>query len=511
MESVVKTDDPLDISNFSLESLPKRELTSTEKWMKYLGFGLGIGVFLTIYYLPTPASLTISGQTVLALFALALIWWVTEPFPTYLTSLIVMVLLVLLDGWDEKHVMGVFGYDVIWLNLTSFVLSAGLISSGVAKRAALYMIGRFGDTAWGVLASFMIMHTILAAMIPSPVARVAMLLPLMMMSATIYGSTRDKPNNFAKILFLQNIHGVNGATTAFLTGANAHILAIVMITSMIGEQVYYSDWLFASFPVAFLGLLISWYIGPHLFKLRPEERLPQLSGGVKRVKEELDKLGPIQSKEKRALTIFLVVIVLWATDRLHLPLLGYEISASLTALIGAILMLLPKIGIIDWAKTNIPWHLLLFSAGAYACGFALTETRAAQWAVGELFDLVGLRPGLNFWIVYSAVIALNMFSHLFFTSKTMRTMIFIPFVITMAQKLGYNPLSLALPAAFTISWVVGLPISGKPNVLLFGTGQFSSIDCARYGILMTLIATILLIIAGFTWFAFLGITPAFWQ
>ncbi|MBT7766087.1 MAG: hypothetical protein HN730_02965, partial [Bdellovibrionales bacterium] len=54
MESVVKTDDPLDISNFSLESLPKRELTSTEKWMKYLGFGLGIGVFLTIYYLPTP-------------------------------------------------------------------------------------------------------------------------------------------------------------------------------------------------------------------------------------------------------------------------------------------------------------------------------------------------------------------------------------------------------------------------------------------------------------------------
>jgi solute carrier family 13 (sodium-dependent dicarboxylate transporter), member 2/3/5 len=505
------THDPLDISNFSLENLPKKKSTSSEKWMKYLGFPMGIIAFLLIYYMPLPEGLTLSGQTVLGLFAMALIWWVTEPFPTYLSSLIIMILLILLDGWDQKHVFGVLGYDVIWLNITSFVLSAGLLHSGVAKRVSLFMIKKFGHSDLGVLASFMFLHLVLAAMIPSPVARVAMLLPLMLMSAAIYGSTHENPNTFAKILFLQNIHGVNGATSAFLTGANAHILAVVMITSMIGEPIYYSDWLFAAFPVAVVSLTISWYIGPHFFKLKKEERVPQLPGGLKRVDVELQKLGPMQLKEKKALFIFSLVIILWATDRVHLPLFGFEIPAALAALIGAIVMLLPRIGLIEWKETNIPWHLLLFSAGAYACGFALTETRAAQWAVGELFQLMGLHPGISFWWIYSIIITVNMFSHLFFTSKTMRTLIFIPFVVSLAQHLGHNPLSLALPSAFTISWVIGLPISGKPNVLLFGTGQFSSIDCAKYGLTMTFITTLLFIVAGFTWFAFLGITPAFWN
>ncbi|MBL6989211.1 MAG: anion permease [Bacteriovoracaceae bacterium] len=511
MSGTQTVSDPLDISNFSLADLPPKKVTDAEKWMKYVGFVLGIVVFLAIYYMPKPDGLTMSGQTVLALFALALVYWVTEPIPTYLTSLVVMILLVVLNGWSEKHVMGVLGYDVIWLNMTSFILSAGLLHSGIAKRVAIFMISKFGHTDLGVLASFLFMHMVLAAMVPSPVARVAMLLPLMLMASAIYGSTRENPNKFAKILFLQNIHGVNGWTSAYLTGANAHILAVVMITSMVGEPVYYSDWLIAAFPVAGVALIIDWYLGPLLFKLAPEEKIPQLKGGMERLEQERAKLGPMTLVEKKALGFFVIVIFLWATDRIHMPTIGFEISASMTALIGAVLMLLPKVGIIDWGKTNIPWHLLLFSAGAYACGFGLNDTRAAQWAVGSLFEAVGLAPGVNFWVVYSIVIFVNMFSHLFFTSKTMRTLIFIPFIVTMAQTLGFSPLSLALPAAFTISWVIGLPISGKPNVLLFGTGQFSAIDCAKYGLTMTFIVSCLLIAAGFTWFAFLGITPAFWR
>ncbi len=499
--------DPLDISKFSLTDLPKKKATNAEKWMKYLGLPLGIIVFLAIYYMPTPDGLSLSGQTILALFAGSLVLWVTEPIPLYYTSFIVMVLLVLLDGWNEHEVMAVLGNEVSWLNLNSFILSAGLLQSGIAKRAALYMISKFGHTYFGVLGSFLFMNLVLAAMVPSTVARAAILLPMMMMAAAIYGSTREKPNNFAKILFLQNLHAVNGWTSAFLTGANAHILAVVLIVSMTGEPVYYSDWFIAAFPVAVVAFAIDWYLGGMLFKLKPEEKVPQLEGGMDRLKEETAKLGPMTLNEKKALGFFIVVLLLWSTDRLHLPVLGFQISAVMTAFIGAILMLTPKIGLIDWSKTNIPWNLLLFSAGAYACGFGLNDTRAAQWAVQSLFEYVGLKPGVNFWVVYVVVIFFNMFSHLFFTSTAMRVLIFIPFVITMAKTLGFAPLSLALPATFTILWVIGLPISGKPNVLLYSAGQFSAIDCVKYGLIMTFIVSCLLVIAGFTWFSFLGITP----
>jgi sodium-dependent dicarboxylate transporter 2/3/5 len=66
-----------------------------------------------------------------------------------------------------------------------------------------------------------------------------------------------------------------------------------------------------------------------------------------------------------------------------------------------------------------------------------------------------------------------MYSHLLTTSKTVRTMIMIPIIITLTRSLGWDPISFALPAALCIDWVVGLPISGKPNVILFSTNQYS--------------------------------------
>ena len=65
---------------------------------------------------------------------------------------------------------------------------------------------------------------------------------------------------------------------------------------------------------------------------------------------------------------------------------------------------------------------------------------------------------------------------------------------------------MALPAAFTIDWVIGLPISAKPNVILFTTGQYSVLDNIKYGLIVATIGVVIMFIAGFTWFKFLGIT-----
>jgi di/tricarboxylate transporter len=85
----------------------------------------------------------------------------------------------------------------------------------------------------------------------------------------------------------------------------------------------------------------------------------------------------------------------------------------------------------------------------------------------------------------------------------------IPFVIGVAQVLGFPPVSLALPAAFTIDWVIGLPVSAKPNLILFSTSQYSLLDNLKYGFVMTTVGIGLLTIAGLTWFRVLGITPGF--
>jgi len=501
-------DDLLDLEKHKLSVVHKRKVNTTERWMTYLGFPGGIAVFLLLYFMPTPAGLTAGGQAVIASFALALVWWVTEPLPTYVTSLCLMALLVFLDGWDSKNVLGVLGFDVIWLNVLAFILSSVLIKTQIAKRIALSLVVRFGSSARPMLLAFVLLQLCLAPLIPATAARTVMTLPIMLVVGAIYGATAEEPNNFGRNLFLQNLLGINICSSGFMTGSTANLIAIAFIANMTGTKIYYTDWMFANLPVVIVAMGFAWWIGPKLlFPLKGATTLPQIPGGIDALRTQLHKMGPVSTQERKGAAIFGIVVFLWITDRFHMQWFGFEIDAVMAAMIGAIITLLPRIGILKWNEADIPWHLMIFSAGAYAGGLALNDTGAATWVVQRIFTQLHFGTDVNFWVVYVIVIAIMMYSHLVFTSKTMRTIILIPFIIALAQQLGFNPIALALPAAFTIDWVVGLPISAKPNVILFTTGQYSVLDNLKYGLVIATLGVVLLTIAGFTWFHTLGLTP----
>ena len=501
-------DDLLDLDKHKLSVIPQKKSTPGERWMKYLGFPAGILVFLILYYMPTPAGLTSAGQAVIASFCFALILWVTESIPTHVTSLVLMVMLVFFNGWGMKDVLGVLGFDVIWLNVIAFILSSLLVKTNIAKRIALNLIVKFGHSALPMLIAFLVLQLALAPLIPATAARTVITLPIMLIVASIYGSTNDNPNNFGRNLFLQNLFGINIFSSGFMTGSTANLIAVSFILSMSNTKVYYTDWMFANLPVVIAAMLIAWYIGPKfLFKISEKNSKPVVKGGIDVLKKQLDAMGKMTFNEKKGALIFGIVIFLWITDRYHTQMFGFQIDPVMAAMVGGIITLMPKIGLLKWNECDIPWHLMLFSAGAYAGGLALNDTGAAKWAVQNLFALINLDRNINFWVVYTVIVAVMMYSHLVFTSKTMRTIILIPFTIALAQELGINPIALALPAAFTIDWVIGLPISAKPNVILFTTGQYSVLDNLKYGIIMATIGIILLVVAGFTWFRILGITP----
>jgi anion transporter len=354
----------------------------------------------------------------------------------------------------------------------------------------------------------LVVQLALAPLIPATAARAVMTLPLMLVVAAIYQSTSQSPTNFGRNLFLQNLMGINIFSSGFMTGSTANLMAVGFILTIGGTRVYYTDWMFANLPVALAAMAIAWWIGPHLLMPIPAaQSTPRLAGGIDSLRRQLQQMGALSFDEKKGLAIFGFVVFLWVTDRFHMAWFGIGISAVMAAMMGAILALTPRIGLLKWNDTDIPWHLLIFSAGAYAGGLALDSTGAAKWGIQLLFDSLHLGRNLNFWVVYVVIIAVNMYAHFVFTSKTMRTVIMIPMVIGIAQHLGFSPLSLALPAAFTIDWVIGLPISAKPNLILFTTGQYSVLDQLKYGFVMTTIGIVLLVIAGMTWFRFLGITP----
>ena len=520
--------DPLDMHNYRIEKLPKREKSKLEKWLAVVGPILAIAAFILFAYvikLPFLESINPSelvsesakkayeklgaaafirnNEFMLAIFAASIILWMTQAIPNYLTSLILIIGLVLTGVLTEKTAYAQLGHPVMWLNIMSFVLASMLVATGLAKRFALWLIIRFGKNASTIFITFIIINLVLSAFISATTAKAAILLPIFMVIAAIYGAqSGESRNNFGRSIVLQNLLNINLGAGAFLTGSGANLLAAAIISGAVGSSIYFSEWMMAMLPFMLLMMFIGYFVAMKIFfPLKPEERLPQIEGGMERLKSEYEKLGRLNIQEIKSAIIFITILIFWATDSIH------GISATAVAFVGAIIALLPKFGIVKWNDVDIPWHLMLFSAGAYTLGAGLDETDLPSISVNAFFNYLGIGNESHFWVLYLFLTAVMIFSALIFQSKTMRAMIFIPIAIGVANRFGYDVLSLALPVAFMIEHVYVLPFNSKPAALLYETDHYSLTDTFKYGFTMMVIAWVLMIVSGETWLRYLGITP----
>ena len=521
--------DPMDMNNYKIEKLPKMQKSGFERLLQRLGGPLAVAVFALIYwvgdfsFLASIAPETLTGAAakrfaelgeasftrinyaMLAIFAASIILWISEAIPNYLTSLIVILAIVLTGVTTDKTAYAQLGHPVMWLNILSFVLASMLVKTQAAKRFALWFVLRFGRSASGVFFSFIVINVVLSAFISATTAKAAILLPIFMVVAAIYGATGgENRNNFGRNLVLQNLLQINLGANAFLTGSGATLLAGSLIAGAMGWGGFsYQDWFAAAFPMNMALILIGWFVGTKLiFPLRPEERRPQIEGGIERLREELRKLGKVKPEEYRAIAIFVAVLILWATDKQH------GINQTAVAFMGAVVALMPKIGVVKWNDVDIPWHLLLFSAGAYTLGAGLDATGLPGTMVNAAFDSLGITAETPYWALYLLLTGTMLASALIFQSKTMQTLIFVPIAIGVAQRFGYPVLSLAFPVAMLVGHVYVLPFNSKPAALLYTTNQYSWSDTFRFGITMMTIAWGMIILWGETVLRWLGYTEA---
>lgn len=555
--------DPLDMNNYKLEKLPKMQKSGFEKILQRIGGPLAILAFVFIYWFAdisfinnldtnketttlaegavkrydemykkaekklavvvdasgkeTKHELSAAEQdqlktdthnrflrinyAMLAIFVAAIILWITEAIPNYLTSLIVILMIVLTGVTSDKEAYAQLGHPVMWLNILSFILASMLVKTQVAKRFAIWFVLKFGKSASGIILSFIVINIVLSAFISATTAKAAILLPIFMVVAAIYGASQGKRNNFGRNLVLQNLFQINLGANSFLTGSGATLLAGSLIAGALGIGAFsYQDWFKCAFPMNLILILIGWFVGSKIyFRLKKGEDKPQIEGGLDRLRDELHKLGKMSAQEYKAIAIFLVVLLLWATDKQH------GINQTAVAFMGAVVALLPKIGIVKWNDVDIPWHLLLFSAGAYTLGAGLEATGLPGTMINALFGALGIGASTPFWVIYLILTASILLFSLIFESKTMLTLIFVPIAIGVAQSNGYPIMSLAFPVALLVGHVYVLPFNSKPAALLYTTNQYSISDTFKFGITMMFISWLMVILWGDTvlrWFGY---------
>ncbi|HQH73886.1 MAG TPA: SLC13 family permease, partial [bacterium] len=285
---------------------------------------LAVSTLIPILILLAPASvfplqsLTVIEQRILAIFALACLYWVLEPIPIYATSLLVIFLeLVMVSdkGWtflqsapgtpaygtmlDYKEIMGTFSSPIIILFLGGFFLAMATSKYRLDLNLARVMLKPFGRDPRFILLGIMTL-TALFSMFMSNTATTAMMFAIIHpVLNSFHPEDKGRAGVILGIPFAANIGGIgtpigtppNAIALKYLTGSNA---------------ISFGEWMGFGVPYVLFMLAVVWIVLIRLFPFQTREVILQIEGRFL-----------THAKAMVMYITFGVTILLWLTESLH--------------------------------------------------------------------------------------------------------------------------------------------------------------------------------------------------
>ena len=444
------------------------------KFSLILGPSLAAAVFLSL----SAADWGMAACWAAAIAINCAIWWVFEPIPIPVTSLLPLAGFPMFGVLTPKQVGEAYGSPLILLLLGGFILSTAMASSGAHRRVALNMINIFGGSNSKRLVFGFMAASALLSMWISNTATTLMLLPV---ALAVIEKAEDKSLAIPLLLGIAYSASVGGIATPIGTPPNLMFREIYEQTTE--TEVSFIAWMSWGIPVVVMFIPI---IGLYLTR-----NLNHSSSII------LPSAGKWSTYEKRVLLVFALTAIAWMTRGepfggwkiwLDLP---YANDASVALLAVVAMFLIPngKGGqLLDWETANkIPWGMLILFGG----GIAIAKAFVASGLSGALGELLS---GIANWniILMLAVICLVITFLTEVTSNTATTTLMMPILASAALATGIEPALLMVPAAMSASCAFMLPVATAPNVIVYSTGVFPIKVMAREGIVLNLIGAMII-------------------
>ncbi|AIV36927.1 SLC13 family permease [Streptomyces sp. CCM_MD2014] len=442
--------------------------------------------------LAVPANFPALGgdaRLTLAVFALATCAWVGTPVDDTYIALGAGLALTATGVISSDTLFGTLGDATVWLLICAFVLAAAVARTGLAGRAAAFLVG-------GARTVRQLTHLTTAALVvtafavPATSGRAALALPVFLALAKALADRR----RLVVMLALLFPTVILLSAVATLIGAGAHLITVSVLWEATGDRIGFTQWLLLGLPLA----VASSHLAAETVLLTTTRRADR-QGPVRITAEEIQRhsagpvTGPWTQAEKRCALLLATVVALWCSEPLH------QVSPAVVALIGAVVASSPALGTVglkDALKT-VPWSLLLFMAATMAMGVALADSGAAKWLVSGLPAHVG--PG----VFLGVVVAVSTAAHLVLQSRSARSSVLVPLVVAAAVGAGVNPVAAALASTAAAGFCHTLPASAKPVTLFAdvpGVPTYTPRDLLRLSaVLAPLTAALVLFFAAAVW------------
>ncbi|WFS63139.1 DASS family sodium-coupled anion symporter [Pseudodesulfovibrio thermohalotolerans] len=476
---------------------------------KQIGFFLGPIVFVAMLLIPAPEGMKLEAWRVAAVTALMAIWWITEAIPIPATSLLPIAMFPLLGVMKSSASTAPYANHLIYLFMGGFFLAVTMERWNLHRRVALYTIKAIGTSPARMIMGFMVATAFLSMWV-SNTATAMMMVPIglaVIQQATGYDSDhlRDSSNNvgpefnFGRGLMLGIAYAASIGGVATIIGTPPNTVMVGMVEKMFGVQIGFGQWMLFGVPLSVVTLAVAWFL---LCKFLYPTGGMKLAGGAKIIDDEVKKLGPMTSQEKKIVVVGCFVATFWLARGFLakssfvlgiMPHFKYIGDATIGILGALILFAIPvdfKKGkfLLDWkTAVKIPWDVILLFGGGLAIANGFAKTGLAAYIASQL----GALEGTSMVVFVGAVVLIIIFLTEI-TSNTATATLLVPIMGSAAIAMGVHPYTTIIGACVAASFAFMLPVATPPNAVVFGSGCVTIKQMAKTGVWLNLVGTILI-------------------
>ncbi len=403
-----------------------------------------------------------------------IVWWVCEPVPIPVTSLLPLAILPLLGVLTPREVGQAYGSPLILLLLGGFLLSKAMEHSGAHRRIAFGMVKLFGAaSARKLVMGFMAASAVLSMWISNS-ATTLMLLPV---ALAVLDGVEDKSKLAPPLLLgIAYAASIGGLGTPIGTPPNLIFMQVYERTT--GDSISFAQWMSWALPVVVV-------LVPAMALILTRN----LDGALQL---RLPSMGRWQTQERRVMVVFGLTALAWITRRepfggwsewLGLP----QANDASVALLAVVVMFVVPGGkgerLLTWERAStIPWGVLLLFSGGICLAEGFVQSGLSELMGQWLVALITIHPYLLMLLICLAVTFMTEA-----TSNTATTALLMPVLAAAAVAAGIAPVLIMVPAAMSASCAFMLPVATAPNTVVFSSGMVSTARMAREGFLINLL------------------------
>lgn len=361
-------------------------MAGTEQAKSQLSTGLRAGAVLAtccaVIVLMHRAGAPPLMANAMAVVVFAIGFWALGIMAEALTGLVFLLVAVTYVGLEPHVVFSGFTSSAFWLIFSGAVLSAAASRTGLSRWVAgLIVSKRFETLGYGARVAIIVLFcTALALILPSTLARIAVMVPLVLALCDRAGYAPGGSGRTGLVLA-----AAIGSYMVPITFLPANLPTVVLagsLESVYGITLTYGRYLLVNFPVigvikgAALVTILTW-----MFRETPNPDPHAEAAGPE----------PLSPAGRRLMLIMAVTLVLWTLDFVH------GISPAWIGLGAAIVCLMPFMGVVSLKQmpTESTVPTLVYVGAVLSIGGVMAQSGAGDMLSRLIVDAMPLAEASN--------------------------------------------------------------------------------------------------------------------